>query len=734
MLSPPSRLAVRNGSSKGLLGGNISIGKIYCLLQDCIKSKDLALGREVRHLIKRNSLESNTFLGSHLIRMFALCGSLSDATEVFRELSDPSIFSWGAIISAHSSLRRNEQAISLYNDMCCSDLKPDGHVFVAALKACADATFLLKGRIIHADVIRSCLELNLFVTNILVDMYCKCGSLEDAQVVFDGSLEQTVVTWSTLLSGYVQHGQSFKALKIFEKMQLKGLPMDNAVFISILQACARLKDIDYGKMIHSHIIEISYEKDLFTVSTLVDMYAKCGHLKSAQSMFNKLRKRDVVLWNALIGGYVEHDDYQQVFALFSWMQEEGVEPDEVTFACLLKGHFTTASLDHGKLIHTVISIKGLEKNSVIGSSLIDMYIKCSSTEDAYGVFDELSYRDLVVWSTMIAGFSNGGHAHDAVKLSQKMRAEGLQMNSATFSCTLKACSSIAALKEGKLVHADIIRSGCESDMYVASALIDMFTKCGSLEDACRLFDRLSKRDVVVWNAIIAGHAEHSDFMSALEYYENMRREGSKPDDATFASLLSACSHLGMVAEGCSHFNALRTDHGIEPTLDHYNCMVDLFGRAGHLDEAADILHIMPFQDNVVGYTTILNHCKTHGDLEQGHQCFDNAVSIDQSGCSAYVLMSRMYAHCGRWEDADRLEGLRLSTTAWKKPGQAFLEIDSIIYDFVVGVKDNPQYDDIYAKLNRLRMHMEEKGYNPLADVTPQSSFDDTLLIGECGIC
>eukprot|EP00250_Pteridium_aquilinum_P006258 c16214_g1_i1 orf=564-2759(+) len=726
MLCPPSRNAVKTGLSKRLLGDTLSVGQIYCLLQDCIKKKDLALGREVYRLIKRNSLESNTFLGSHLIRMFASCGSLSDAIEVFRGLSDPSVFSWGAIISAHSSLRKNDQAVSLYNDMCCSNLKPDGHVFVAVLKACADATSLLKGRIVHADVVRSCLELNVFVTNILVDMYCKCGSLEDAQVVFDCSLEQTVVTWSALLSGYVQHGHPLKALEMFEKMHFKGLQMDNGVLISTLQACARLKDIEYGKLIHTHIIEISCETDLYTVSTLVDMYAKCGHLKSALSMFNILHKKDVVLWNALIAGYAEHDDYQQVVALFLSMQEDDVEPDEVTFTCLLKGQFTIESLDHGRLIHTVIAVKGLEESSVVGGSLIDMYIKCGSTEDAYRVFDKLPCPDLVVWSMMIAGFIYGGHAQDAVKLSQKVRAQGLQLNPATFSCILKACSSIAALKEGKLVHADIMRCGCESDMYVASALIDMFAKCGSLKDARRLFDKLSKRDVVVWNAIIAGYAEDGDFLSAFEFYEHMRREGLKPDDATFACLLSACSHLGEVAEGCLHFNALRTDHGIEPTLDHYNSMVDLFGRAGHLDEAADILHIMPFQANVVGWTTLLNHCKTHGDLGQGHQCFGNAVSIDQSNRSAYVLMSRLYAHGGQLEDADKLEGLRLSTSAWKRPGQAFLEVGSSIYDFVVGDTDNPQCEDIYAKLNRLRMHMEDNGYNPLADVAPQLTFDDAL--------
>ena len=256
----------------------------------------------------------------------------------------------------------------------------------------------------------------------------------------------------------------------------------------------------------------------------------------------------------------------------------------------------------------------------------------------------------------------------------------------------------------------------------------MFANCGSLVDARRLFDRLSSKDVVIWNSIIAGCAEHSDFASALQYYEHMRREGMKPDDVTFTSLLSACSHLGLVLEGCYHFNSLRPNHGIEPTIDHYNGVVDLLGRAGHLNEAIDILHMMPFQENIIGWTTLLDHCKTHGDLEQGERCFHSVLSIDQNNCAAYVIMSRIYAYVGRWEDAKRLEDLRLSSTSWKKPGQAFLEIDNNVYDFVVGDKNNmEQYHDMYAKLDRLRMYMEENGYRPLMD---RSSCDDSIL--SCG--
>ena len=707
----------------------ISFKHLFRLLQDCIKRKDIASGRKVHDIIKKNSLESNAFLGSHLIRMFASCGSLVDATEVFQMLSNPSIFSWGAIISAHSTLGHMEETISLYHSMCSSNIRPDGHVFVAVLKACSDSTSLREGRMIHVDVVRYKLDSNVFVTNILVDMYCKCGSLRDGQAVFDMSQEKTLVTWGALLSGYIQYGLPKKALYLFLKMQFKGLEVDNVVFISVLQACGSLKHAYYGKLIHVCIIETCHESDLLLMSTLIDMYAKCGQMENAQDTFDTMQSRDVIVWNALIGGYAESGDDLHTISLFLLMQEQGVEPDQVTYTILLKGRqSSTSALDRGKLVHNCIISRGLESSTVVGSSLIDMYIKCNSTEDAFRVFELLPRHDVVTWSAMIAGFIYQGKAQDAVKLSQKMRLERLELNSTTFSSILKACSSIAAFNEGKLIHADVLKSGYESDVYVASALIDMFANCGSLVDARRLFDRLSSKDVVIWNSIIAACAEHSDFASALQYYEHMRREGMKPDDVTFTSLLSACSHLGLVLEGCYHFNSLRPNHGIEPTIDHYNGVVDLLGRAGHLNEAIDMLHMMPFQENVIGWTTLLDHCKTHGDLEQGERCFHCVLSIDQNNCAAYVLMSRIYAYAGRWEDAKRLEDVRLSSTSWKKPGQAFLEIDNNVYDFVVGDKNNiEQYRDMYAKLDRLRMYMEENGYRPLMD---RSSRDDSIL--SCG--
>lgn len=228
---------------------------------------------------------------------------------------------------------------------------------------------------------------------------------------------------------------------------------------------------------------------------------------------------------------------------------------------------------------------------------------------------------------------------------------------------------------------------------------------------------------------MAGSAQHSNFKLVLICFEHMQRAGLKPDDVTVVALLSACCHLGLVDKGCYHFNLLR-EHCIEPTLDHYNCVVDLLGRAGLLHEAEDILQIMPFQDNIVGWTTLLSHCKTYGSLEQGRRCFEHVVALDDNYSAVYVLMSGIYAHAGMWEDADKLEELRKSVSAWKKPGKAFVEVGSNIYNFTIGDSHHSEGDDIYAKLSRLRWQMEHGGYTPRLDLVLNSMSDDGEFLQE----
>lgn len=248
-----------------------------------------------------------------------------------------------------------------------------------------------------------------------------------------------------------------------------------------------------------------------------------------------------------------------------------------------------------------------------------------------------------------------------------------------------------------------------------------------------LFDRLPQRNVVTWSAMIAGYAQHSNYNLALHYFEDMQRVGLKPNAVTYLSLLSACSHMHLVKEGCLHLKLMREDHGITPALQHYNSMADLLGRAGCVLEAEDLLESVPFRPDIVGWTSLLGSCSTQGNVKVGRRCFDRILM--EGGCSsAYLLMSNIYTHAGMWEDAEKIEEMRIRANAWKKPAKAFIEIENQVHAFTVGDSSHPQSDDIYAKLKILHVQMKEQGYRPRVGLFLEPKLDGEKEDALCGHC
>lgn len=765
-----------------LQGNQKGSNSCYHRLQWCIDKRDLAAGRRVYSLILKGGCEVDAFLGSHLIRMFALCGSLSEANQVFGKISQPSVYTWSSIIVAHIRLGEDEQAIKLYQQMPESGVKPNDYVFVAVLKACTSTS---KVHLIHGHIVESGFEMKTFVRNALINVYAKCGSLEDARKIFDTNTPKDVVTWNTMIAGYAHHGHAQEAFVLFKLMQQEDKVPDNVTFVSIFKACSSTAALDQGKIFHGLIIERGLEWNAHIGSSLIDMYAKCGWLQDAQTVFDLLSKRDIVIWGALIAGYAQNGQvaravhlflemqwqaiepnnalwniliagyahsgqYEQAHWLFHQMQLNGRKPDSITFVSILKACSGMAALDQGKLIHADINKNAFESDVYVGSAVLDMYIKCGSLEDAGRVFAKLPVRDLVTWNAMITGYylhgwcdeanqlfqgmqkenvepdimtwnamidgnAEHGHGKEALCLFKQMQQAGIQPDSFTFASVLKACLSMVALAQGKLIHVNIIESGFEADVTVSNILIAMYAKCGSLENACIIFDRFPHRELVTWNAMISGCALHNDHDLAFQYLEDMQQDGLKPDDATLVCLLSACSHIGQVDKGCLIFKSMMKDDDRAPTIDHYNCLVDIFGRAGCLTEAEDLLQTMPFQPNIVSWTSLLSNCKLYGDVDLGRRCFDIIFVLRERYASWYALMENLYDGAGMWMEANKIQMLKKCADSWNKPGKAFIEIDSNVYEFIVGDRSHPNNDDIYAKLKRICVQLEGEGLMPRLD-------------------
>ncbi len=396
------------------------------------------------------------------------------------------------------------------------------------------------------------------MANGLDDMYAKCKSIQDAQKVFDRMPICDVFAWNAMILGHVKCGQGQKALALSHRMKQEQVEPDAVTFVGVLNACASLMALEEGSHVHQEIIQGGFDSNEFVVSSLVDMYAKCGNLENAWKVLNKMATttHSAVVWNAMISGHVKCGLGQKALEVFQQMQQEGVEPDAVTFVGVLNACASVGALDEGRQIEKQIMQLGFEYEGFVGSSLIDMYAKCGSIEDAWRVFNRMPMHNVVAWNALILGHVKYGQGHKALELFQQMQQECVEPDKVTFMGVVNACASVAALEEGRHVEQQIIQCGCDSDDFVGSSLIDMYAKCRSIEDACRVFNKMPTCDVVSCNAMLQGYAMHGHANKALEHFEEMCKEGVHIDNVTFLSLLSACNHAGLVNEGLHYFESL----------------------------------------------------------------------------------------------------------------------------------------------------------------------------------
>ncbi|KAJ7551491.1 hypothetical protein O6H91_06G017400 [Diphasiastrum complanatum] len=646
------------------------------VLKSCARIAALELGKQVHSDIIKSGFEYDVIVGNTLVGMYAKCGCIEDACQVFNSMIERDAVSWNVMIAGYAQQGLVKEALALYGKMKQEDVQPDKVTYVVLLKACASVAALEQGKQLHSDIIRSGFGSNLIVGNTLIRMYARCGCMEDARDVFIKMNERDVVSWNAIIAGYAQKGLGTEAIALYEQMKQKGVQPDNVTCTVLLKACASISALEQGKQIYSDIIKSSFESDVIVRTALVDMYAKCGCIEDAHEVFRKLSERDVVSWNAMIAGYAKLGLGKEVLALYEQMKQEDVQPDSVTYVTLLNACASIAALEQGKQVHSHIIKSGFEPDVIMASALVDMYAKCGSVEHARQVFNKMTERDVVSWNAMIAGYAQNGLGKEALALYEQMRQEDLQPNYVTYVVLLNACASIAALEQGKQLHAHIIKSGFDLDVVLGNTLVNFYTKCGSIEHALQVFNDMHERDVVSWNAMIAGYAKQGLGKEVLTLLEQMQSEGRKPNEVTYVCVLSACSHSGLVDEGRHLFDSMCEDNGVTPTVDHCACMVDLLGRAGCVADAEDFVKRMPIQPNALVWMTLLGAARNHGHVEVGRRAFDSIMKLEPENAAAYVLLSNIYAAAGRMDAVAKIRKTMKDASMKKMPGCTSIEVDN----------------------------------------------------------
>ncbi|XP_057868728.2 pentatricopeptide repeat-containing protein At3g12770 [Cryptomeria japonica] len=689
----------------------LNLNSYFSLLQDCTSIKSV---KQVHARMLINGLQQNTYLGTKLVNMYALCGSLDNARLVFDNISElnRNTFLWNAMIRGYSSLNVCDKALLLYYQMLKTGLCPDNFTYSFALKAAATLSALQEGRQIHFHIIKNGHGSNVFVGTALLDMYAKCGCVKSARQLFDRMLTRNVVSWSAMIAGYSQSGYASEAWELFREMQLAQVEPNSVTMVSVTSICDNLAR---AKWLHGYVIRRGLDSDVSLENALIYMYGRCGSMEIATQLFYKMCNRDVVSWSAMIARHAQNGHARESLLFFNRMHLMGLKPDSITMASVLPACAQLGDVQYGVKIHASIVRNGLELDITVGNALIDMYAKCGRIETAQKCFHNMVKKDVVTWTAMIGGYAQNGHAGDSITLFYQLSLNGMKPNSVTVVSVLPACGYLGALQQGKSIHAYVLRNGFESEVSVCTTLVDMYGKCGSVEAARQVFDKMCYRDVVSWNAMITGYGIHGYGEDALALFSQMQMTDKKPDHITLLSVLSACRHAGMVDAGWQCFNRISLDYDINPTLEHYACMVDLLGRAGRLDEAYDFIKRMPLEPGASVWGALLFACRIHSNINLAKIASECLIKLEPNNTGNYVLLSNIYAAAGRWGDVSRIRALLKKSGVKKSPGCSWIEIKSTVNAFSVGCRSHPQFKEIAAMLESLALQMKSAGYAPAID-------------------
>ncbi|XP_020205720.1 putative pentatricopeptide repeat-containing protein At3g13770, mitochondrial [Cajanus cajan] len=498
------------------------------------------------------------------------------------------------------------------------------------------------------------------------------------------------------------------------QMALCGHDMDFQDYNTLLIWCVAKRAFREGQRVHAHMIKTHFVPCVYLGTRLVVFYAKCCSLGDARRVFDEMPDRNVVSWTALISAYSQRGYAYQALSLFVQMLRSGTEPNAFTFATVLPSCIGSFGFILGRQIHSLIIKFKYEAHVYVGSSLLDMYAKHGKIHEARRIFECLPVRDVVSCTAIISGYAQLGLDEEALELFRRLQGEGMQSNYVTYTSVLTALSGLAALDHGKQVHNHLLRSEVPSFVVLQNSLIDMYSKCGNLTYARRVFDTMHERTVISWNAMLGGYSKHGEGREVLELFNLMREENKvKPDSVTVLAVLSGCSHGGLEDKGMDIFYAMTGGKiSVEPVTKHYGCVVDLLGRAGRVEEAFEFIKKMPFEPSAAIWGSLLGACSVHSSVEIGEYVGHRLLEIEPENAGNYVILSNLYASAGRWEDVRSLRNLMLKKAVIKEPGRSWIELDQVLHTFHASDCSHPRREEVSAKVQELSVRFKEAGYVP----------------------
>lgn len=502
---------------------------------------------------------------------------------------------------------------------------------------------LQPGKRVHALLLTTGIDTNLLsLSSKLVGMYASCGDLRSASLVFDKIRNPNVFAfnWMVLTSAF--SGYYEEAVGYFRLMQELGIAGNKFTFSIVLKACIDLMDVEKGKEVHAVAKKMDFENDVSVANALIDMYCKCEEVCCARRLFDRMVNRDVASWTSMICGYCGIGKIDQALVLFEQIKLEGLEPNYFTWNAIIAG-----------------------------------YARSGDTNGAFALFSRMAREglvpDLITWNALISGFVQSQRGDEAFKLFRDMFVLGVKPNHVTVTGLLPACGFTGSIQRGREIHGLIYRMGLDINIFVATALVDMYSKCGCVKNAQNVFERIPDKNIFSWNAMIGCYGKHGMVDLSIHLIERMQEEGMRPNEVTFICILSACSHSGFVEEGLKIFRSMKESFGVKIGKEHYACVVDLLCRSGRMKEAYELLNEMPIlvTESVIG--AFFNGCKIHGRRDLAKMMAGDILRMDLKKPEGYVTLSNINAADGDWEEVENVRKVMKKKYILKKPGFSWLE-------------------------------------------------------------
>ncbi|XP_026456856.1 pentatricopeptide repeat-containing protein At3g50420-like [Papaver somniferum] len=580
-------------------------------------------------------------------------------------------------------------------------------LYEALIKKCVSITSIRKARQLHALLLTSMsMTISLytpFFHNNLISMYSKCGSLRDSQLVFDGMPQRNIISFNALITAYSgSPNEALFAFRVLSEMRTLGFRPNNSTFTSLLGACYALEDQLVGSKVHCQVLKFGFVEDVRVQTSLLGMYSHCGNLESAAKVFGGMADRDSIAWNSMIFACMKNDNLKEGVQMFCKMVGTGSKPTLFTYSMLLNGCGKLGDHVSGKIIHAQVIVCDLSADVPLENALLDMYCKCGYMETALCLFKYMEKPDMVSWNSMISGYSENGDGNMAVSLFiQLCRISYRKPNEYTLAAVISGTGDLPASYYGKPLHAQVQKLGFESSVFVGSTLIYMYFKNEEARSA------LSEPDLRCWNSMLGGFSNHGKADEAIKLFNEVLKQGLKPDKVTFVSLLSACSHCGMVEEGNMYWNYMKRN-GMKHGFKHYSCMVSLLCRAGLFSEAEVLIKEANFGErNTTLWRILLSSCIVYRNFKLGVTAADEVLKLNVEDDATLILLSNLYAAAGRWDRVAEMRRKIRRMMSEKDPGVSWIQISHKIHDFASGDQSHQQADDARNELHRIPENMKK---------------------------